>query len=57
MPVHTAKRGKSYVVVDDKGKVHGRHGSKKKAVAQVTSMNISMGHVPGVKPRKKKGKR
>ena len=56
MPVHVEKCGTEYCVRDDKGKTHGTHAEKGKAVAQVTAMNIAMGHVPGVKPRRRKGK-
>ena len=52
MPVKTRKRGDSYAVVDDKGKVHGTHTTKGKAHAQATAINIAQGHVPGVKPKK-----
>ena len=52
MPVHTEQRGKQFKVVDDAGKVHGTHKTKGKAQAQATAINISQGHVPGVKPRK-----
>lgn len=53
MPVHTEQRGDYWYVVDDKGKSHGRHKGKKAAVAHVTAMNIAMGYVPGVKPKRK----
>ncbi len=38
--------------VDDKGKIHGSHKTKSKAQKHATAINISQGHVPGVKPRK-----
>ena len=50
MPVHI---GPNNTVVDNKGKVHGKHKSRKAAAAQVTAMNIAMGYVPGLKPRRK----
>ena len=50
MPVHI---GPNNTVVDDKGKVHGRHGSREEARAQVTAMNSAMGYVPGVKPKRR----
>lgn len=52
MPVHTTKRGTKFAVVDDQGKSHGTHPTKKAAQAQATAINIAQGHVPGVKPRK-----
>lgn len=54
MPVHTQRHGDRWQVVDDKGKVHAEHSSREKAKDQVTAMNISMGHVSGVKPKKGK---
>jgi hypothetical protein len=54
MPVHTEQRGSGYVVVDDKGKVHGKHRTKSSAHKHATAMNIQMGYAPGVKPREKK---
>jgi hypothetical protein len=53
MPVHSAKKGKKFVVVDDKGKEYGSHATKEAAVKQVQAINISEGHVPGIKPKKK----
>lgn len=54
MPVHSKKVGKKWAVVDDKGKKFGTHATKTEAVKQVTAVNIATGHVPGVKPKKKK---
>jgi hypothetical protein len=54
MPVHSEKKGKKFVVVDDQGKQYGSHPTKEAAVKQVTAINISAGHVPGVKPKSKK---
>ena len=54
MPVRTRKTSKGYKVVDAKGKTYGTHKTKTKAVRQVRAINISAGHVPGVKPRKRK---
>lgn len=53
MPYHTEKRGKKYVTVSDSGKTLGTHATKAKAQAQSTAVNISEGHVPGLKPKKK----
>jgi hypothetical protein len=61
MPVHTRKSTKGtrtvYKVVDTSGKVFGTHRTKKKAVAQVRAVNIHMGVVPGVKPRRRPTRR
>lgn len=60
MPVHTQKitRGKSkgkFNVRDNKGKKYNKKPMmKKKANAMVTAINISQGHVPGVKSRKRR---
>ena len=54
MPVHSEKKGKQYVVVDDAGKVYGSHPTQAKATAQVRAVNIAEGYAPGVTPRKKK---
>jgi hypothetical protein len=59
MPYHTEKRGTKYATVSETGKVLGTHPTKAKAQAQATAVNISEGHVPGMKPKKamKKGKK
>lgn len=57
MPYHTEKKGKKYASVSDTGKVLGTHATKAKAQAQSTAVNISEGHVPGLKPKAKKGKK
>lgn len=59
MPYHTEKQGKKYVVKSDadtplKG---GMHSTKKAAQDHATAVNIAEGHVPGVKPNKKKAKK
>jgi K+-transporting ATPase c subunit len=56
MPYHTAKRGKKYATVSDSGTTLGPHATKAKAQAQATAVNIAEGYVPGLKPKKKKGK-
>jgi hypothetical protein len=50
MPVHSEKKGKKFVVVDDKGKQYGSHATKEAAVKQVTAVNIAEGDVAGVIP-------
>ena len=43
MPVHVAKRGNKYCVVDPEGKLTGKcYSSKEDAVAQVQAINLSM---------------
>ena len=60
MPVHmqqvkTGKNGrKKWQVVDDRGRKYGDPKTRAAAREQVTAMNISMGYVPGMKPRRKK---
>jgi hypothetical protein len=41
MAVHSEKKGKKYVVVDDQGKQYGSHGTKADAVKQTQAINIS----------------
>jgi hypothetical protein len=58
MPYHTQKRGKKYATVSDTGKTLHVHPTKAMAQKQAVAVNISEGHVPGVKPKKsKKGKK
>lgn len=68
MPVKTKVVGKKIRVVESRtGKIAKRGGKavdsggypkgpkgKAKAVRQVTAINISTGHVPGVKPKKRR---
>lgn len=42
MPVHVGKRGNKFAVIDDKGKVHGTHPTRKRANAQASAINLSM---------------
>ena len=50
MPVHLEKKDGQWAVVDDKGKVHGKHGQdKKKATSQ---MNIINAVLHGKEPKK-----
>jgi hypothetical protein len=55
--VRRSKKGKTTVFqATDGSKVFGTHKTKKAAIAQIRAINISMGLVPGVKPRKRKKK-
>jgi len=38
MPYRVAKRGSRWAVVDNKGKVYGRHDTKEKALRQVKAL-------------------
>ena len=55
MPVHVAKRGKKFCVVDVSGIVKkGRcHGSRSQAIAQAQAININLIKSGKIKPKRK----